>query len=374
MIPAFDVIVVGGGPAGSSCAMMLARHGIRVLLLEKSRFPRDKICGDCVNPGIWELLETLGVGEEIRREMGPRISSVAIRNDRGQRLEVLLAGDTRGPFFAMSRKVLDEILLRRAMGDGVAVHQGLRITDIRRAHRWNVCVRSDGGDQTNYAGSELVGADGRNSLVARWVSQRARARRNPAVVPGRVGVQWETHRQASIGSSLEMTMFDCGYGGVVNLGSETANIAMVVEPDIAKLAFTDFHGFLLRTLWKQGDNRDRFANVKPLGVIRASSPIDQRPMPRGTSHARCIGDAKHVVEPFAGQGVLFAVHDGISAAWDILTQLSVAPSFARPAPLSRFLAARLFLFLLHDMKLANRLARMAFGYPPAIQWITRRVL
>ncbi len=372
--PEFDVIVVGGGPAGSSCAMMLARDGVRVLLLEKSRFPRDKICGDCVNPRIWGLFETLGVAGEIRQQMHTPISSVTIRIGNGRCREIPVPAGRGGPFIAISRSVLDDILLRRAAADGVEVLHEMRITDIQRGDRWGVKARSCAGDATRYTCSELVGADGRNSVVARWVAQPQPTPVRGAEASGRVGIQWETDRQDAIGNSLEMVLFDCGYGGVVNLGDESANVAMVVEPGVAQLAFSDFHGFLSRTLWNPGDGRARFPNVMPRGELRASSPIGPRHALRRSPHARCIGDARSLVEPLSGLGVLFAVHDGVSAAWDVLKQRGITPSFPRPSPPGRFLAGRVFPSLLRDMKRANRILAMALCYSPVISWVARRIL
>jgi flavin-dependent dehydrogenase len=59
------VAIVGGGPAGAACATLCAQAGLRTLVLEKAVFPRDKVCGDCVNPGCWPLFQQLGVARTL---------------------------------------------------------------------------------------------------------------------------------------------------------------------------------------------------------------------------------------------------------------------------------------------------------------------
>src|SRR5690242_20158868 len=62
----FDVAIIGGGPAGSSCAAFCARAGLRTLILDREKFPREKVCGDCLNPSCWPVLKRLGLAERVR--------------------------------------------------------------------------------------------------------------------------------------------------------------------------------------------------------------------------------------------------------------------------------------------------------------------
>ena len=72
----FDVAIVGGGPAGASCASFCARAGLRVVVLEREIFPREKVCGDCLNPACWGILRRLGLAERVRALPHGRLDTV----------------------------------------------------------------------------------------------------------------------------------------------------------------------------------------------------------------------------------------------------------------------------------------------------------
>ena len=72
----FDVVIVGGGPAGSSCASFCARAGFQTVVIERERFPREKVCGDCLNPSCWPVIERLGVTQKLLSLPHSKLSSV----------------------------------------------------------------------------------------------------------------------------------------------------------------------------------------------------------------------------------------------------------------------------------------------------------
>src|SRR5436305_14773441 len=72
----FDVAIVGGGPAGSSCAAFCARGGLRTLVLEREKFPREKVCGDCLNPSCWPVLQRLSLAQRVRALPHSKLDSV----------------------------------------------------------------------------------------------------------------------------------------------------------------------------------------------------------------------------------------------------------------------------------------------------------
>src|SRR5215472_18136144 len=84
----FDVAIVGGGPAGSSCAAFCARASLRTLVLEREKFPREKVCGDCLNPSCWPILNRLGISERARRLPHAIFNAVEFIAISGQRIVV----------------------------------------------------------------------------------------------------------------------------------------------------------------------------------------------------------------------------------------------------------------------------------------------
>src|SRR5436309_13961558 len=109
----FDVAVVGGGPAGSSCAAFCALAGLRTLVLEREKFPREKVCGDCLNPSCWSVLEHLGVAQSVRNLPHSRLTSVTFIAIGGREVIVDLPTGENCEL-SVKRSLFDDLLLRRA--------------------------------------------------------------------------------------------------------------------------------------------------------------------------------------------------------------------------------------------------------------------
>src|SRR5690242_2125060 len=107
----YDVAIVGSGPAGASCAAFSALTGLRTLLIDRATFPREKVCGDCLNPACWPVLERLGVAAEIRAAPHGKLSSVDFIAVDGAVVSAPLPGGPNAEI-AIRRSLLDEILLR----------------------------------------------------------------------------------------------------------------------------------------------------------------------------------------------------------------------------------------------------------------------
>src|SRR5436305_11654581 len=116
----FDVAIVGGGPAGSTCAAFCALAGLRTLVLEREKFPREKVCGDCLNPSSWPLLERLVIAGKIRSLPHGQLDAVEFIGLDGASVSVALPqGETAE--IAIKRSLFDQALLDRARELGAQV-------------------------------------------------------------------------------------------------------------------------------------------------------------------------------------------------------------------------------------------------------------
>ena len=176
-----EVVIVGGGPAGAATAIALARAGRDVLVLERSRFPRDKPCGDCANPGSLEELRRLGVAERLETLLRPHElrgwyveapDGSAFRAEFGRSR----SGDAAPQLgWAVRRRDLDRALLDEARRAGARVRFGFRVFDVtRRGKRvCGVVGRSGAYGEETIRASWVVGADGLRSVVRRRLSVKA---------------------------------------------------------------------------------------------------------------------------------------------------------------------------------------------------------
>ena len=173
-----DVLVVGGGPAGSTAARLLAQLGWTVRLLDRARFPRPKPCGECLNPGAVAALERLGVLERVLALQPASLDGWTVSAERAV---------ARGRFphgaggLSLDRARLDAALLDAARAAGVEVVEGTRVTGLvhtaEEKRAGTVAVLTAAPGHPVHRARIVVGADGLRSVVARALSAYRRSPR-----------------------------------------------------------------------------------------------------------------------------------------------------------------------------------------------------
>ena len=217
------MIVVGGGPGGSSCAAFCAAAGLKTIILDRAKFPREKVCGDCLNPECWPILERMGVAARVSALPHAVLEKVEFISVSGFTLKYTLPAGPR-PEIAVQRIHFDHLLLTRAAELGAEIRDNTTVTsldDQRGANEGRWEVQTAAGSVT---GRQLVAADGRNSTVARLLGFCRRRVRIASACRRIFRFPLPPPR------AVAMRFLPSGYCGVADVGGGTANLCLVARP------------------------------------------------------------------------------------------------------------------------------------------------
>ncbi|WP_334170393.1 geranylgeranyl reductase family protein [Sinomonas sp.] len=321
-----EVLIVGAGPAGSTAAHYLARSGVEVTVLEKTRFPREKVCGDGLTPRAVREIQLLGLPHAAedgwRRNRGLRLVA------GGRTIELPWPGGGEFPDYGLIRTRLgfDEALARHAEAAGARILEGHSVTE----------VLTDDGGRVVGARVQLLDEDGRKTgetrdfradvvLAADGNSTRAAVSRGLAKRDDRpLGVAYRTyfrsprHEDDWMEGWLELPGRDGkplpGYGWVFGVGDGTSNVGLGILNSSKEFGRLDYRQVL----------RDWTASMPPeWGFTEANqaAPVRGAALPMGfnrTPHVvpgmALLGDAGGMVSPFNGEGISYAMESGRYAA------------------------------------------------------------
>jgi flavin-dependent dehydrogenase len=313
-----EVLIAGAGPAGSVAALVLARAGVRVLLVDRSQFPRHKLCGDTVNPGTMALLQQLGLAEPIERR-GLPLGGMLVTNEAGFAVDAQYAAGMTGR--AISRRELDAVLLEAAAAAGARVELGARVVSpiVDQAGdklRVRGAVLAARGRRIRLPAAVTIAADGRRSTLAFGLGLA----RHP-VHPRRWAVGAYFTGVTGMGARGEMHLRRPHYIGVSAVPDDLVN-ACVVTP--AREGLRDPESFLEHTLATDPLLSDRFASAERVTPVMTLGPLAVDARAAGLPGLLLAGDAAGFIDPMTGDGLRFAI-EGARLAADTALDALVQP-------------------------------------------------
>jgi menaquinone-9 beta-reductase len=306
----YDLIVVGGGPAGSACAITAARLGAKVLLLEKDRFPRQKVCGEFISPealGLLQGLLTIGVLRNASKNgllknglnglpehgwfrSAPKIVSSRIFLDNKS-----LTLPVSPPAQTIPRFDLDPALFHAAQNCGVNAQEGVAVSEVRRDNLFHVVT-----EEKTYLALAVVNATGRWSKLTqfdvagkeKWLGLKAH------------------FTESSPPQSVDLYFFPGGYCGVTPVSSNAVNACAMVRSDVAHTMDEVFA--------KEPHLAERSRAWQPLFATVTTSPLYFREPETECDGMLLAGDSAGFIDPFAGDGISLALQSGTLAAESII--------------------------------------------------------
>ncbi len=304
----FDVAIVGAGLAGGSLALRLARRGVRVVLLESHRFPRQKLCGEYLSPEGVELLENLGLGPALETLKGHTMRRLRLTTPRGSLLEATVAGPDGRHALGLSRALLDQLILDTAIGAGVELCCPARVSGplIEEGRVVGVSARTDSG-RVEFRAKAVVAANGRHSsLVKETGKVRIRSRGRP----GHFGLKCHLAPDANGGEPPEtvgLHLVRGGYVGTCQIQGGLNNLCGLLKEsdlkqdrgDLMRLSDRVFAGnATLAKLWEARQEASPWKTVAAVHV-QVSTP--------NVPGIFYVGDSQGTVDPLGGQGMTMAL-------------------------------------------------------------------
>lgn len=366
----YDALVIGAGLAGSGTAAALARRGWRVLLVEKDRFPRRKVCGEFLSPESQQALEKLGLLPVVSR-LGPHpLHRAEIVTRRGQRLGVSLPGTAWG----VSRYALDAALAHGAEAAGAELREATAVSGYAR-HSDGYRIHLRRGETVR--ARAVIAACGRHSSVG-LPPQSVPASQKPRTRLG-VGVQ-QHYTGIDSGDTCELYFFPGGYCGINRVEDGSANVCLLADYDAC--AGRSVGGMLAAAAAANPALGARLASGRPIpGRGCAVAPVDVFRANRPWDGIACVGDSASMIPPLCGDGMAMALqaaalcaplaHAHLSGAlslaeWQAAYSRQWQTAFAPRLRAGRFLQRLLAIPLLSDGAIA------AGGlFPPLAQFFVR---
>jgi flavin-dependent dehydrogenase len=329
-----DVLVIGGGPGGSTAASVLAEKGYRVVLLEKARHPRFHI-GESLLPANLPLMERLGVSAQVRaigmEKWGAEFVSHC--DGRGQEFRFARGWDKSLPMsYQVRRSEFDEILIRRAAQLGARVIEGCRVREVdfpREGRAVSVRAEYDDGRSGTWTADTIIDASGRDTFLGdRLQAKRRDKKHNSAALYAHFSnARRECGKREG---NVTIYWFEHGWFWFIPLADGATSIGAVVWPYYIKSRNTPVREFFLATIALCPPLAERLSAATLVSDVEATGNYSYACDRSHGANYLLVGDAYSFIDPVFSSGVMLAMNSGAAAA-DAIHTCRTRPARSRAA-------------------------------------------
>lgn len=308
-----ETVIIGGGPAGSAAAILLAKHGMPVRLLERQTGAHHKVCGEFISYEAAYYFQQLGLDL-------PALGAEPIRIVRFYNGEQQLVFTLPFTARSLSRRVLDAALLTQAERAGVAVELGTAVKQLSRTRdRWELTLRRQSASANNsstVSAKTVFLATGKHELRG-WPRHTNSGTRNQ-FIGFKMHFRPGSLLQDQLQEAVEIHLFDGGYAGLEPIEQGGINLCFLIAQDIYKFCGNSWLAVLDWLMRQSSHLRQRLSNLtpcwpEPLAV--AGTPYGYINPPHDAQPGLFrLGDQAAVIPSFAGDGIAIALHTAALAA------------------------------------------------------------
>jgi len=312
----FDLIIVGAGPAGSAAALYAHRIGLKAILLDKEKFPRDKICGDAISGKSMTILKDLDLLDEAQKLPGAYVDTITFGSPdhREVNIGLIQSEDKTIPTgLVIRREVFDHFLFSKAKEVTENVQEEFSVKDliVENGFVKGIVGKGKNGDEVKLFAKVVIGADGFKSIVARKTGLYSHDPEHWVVA-----LRQYYKNVKGVNKQIELHYVDTvqpGYLWIFPLEDGKANVGIGMHHNSLKKRNIDLKKAMKHAL-KNPPFDERFKESEPLEEPKGWN------LPVGSLHRKCygngfmlLGDAAGLIDPFTGEGIGNAMYSARAA-------------------------------------------------------------